>query len=787
MKDKSIAFKLSFFVLTFTGLIFAGIFGYNYFVSRQMILKNIEENARNLSVATAQRIETVLRSVQEVPETVAEVLQEISYDKAVLNRLLSTAVENNPAIYGSTAAFEPGSFEKGAQFFAPYFYKSGGGIQFTHLGGNDYRYFFFDWYQIPKELGRPSWTEPYYDEGGGNVIMSTYSAPFYRREGGERKFAGVVTADVSLGWLQKMVSEIRIAKTGYAFLISRNGTFVTHPHKSLIMNETLFSTAEVRGDRHLREVGRDMIRGHSGFVPFTSLVSGQACWMGYAPVPSTGWSVGVIFPKDELLADVQRLGRIDLALAFCGFLILFSVIVLISGSITRPLRALADAAKALAKGNWEIELPPARSKDEVGTLSASFLYMKEALKKYIRELTETTAAKERMEGELKVAHEIQMSLVPKVFPPFPKRPELDIYAVLEPAREVGGDLYDFFFIDENRLCFVIGDVSGKGVPAALFMAMTKTLIKTNAKMCTSPEEILEKVNVEISEGNDACMFVTVFCGILDTRTGEVCYSNGGHNPPFILRKGQAPEFLRGGHSPAVGVLEDAVFEKAGLKMEPGDALYLYTDGVTEACDDQDELFSEERLQEMLSGPVPGSLKGLVEKTLQEVRSFSGAMPQADDITLLVLRYYGARGEEKEGGKMKLMLENKLTELSKLQGALAEFSGKVGLSQEVLHDLQLVLEEIVVNVISYAYADTARHEIVVSLEKEGSELAVRVQDEGRAFDPLKVPEPDLDVPVEERPIGGLGMHLVRNLAREVNYERVQGKNILTLKISLPTAS
>lgn len=787
MRPRSLAFKLIFIVLACTSLIFAAVFEYNYLVSRRMIRKNIEENARSLSIATAQRIETVMRSVQEVPETLAEVLEEIPYDKEILNRLLRTGVASNAAIYGSTAAFEPDSFEKGSRFFAPYFYKSGDGIKSTFLGGNDYRYFFFDWYQIPKELGRPAWTEPYYDKGGGNIVMSTYSVPFYGREGGERKFLGVVTADVSLGWLQKMVSDIKIAETGYAFLISRNGTFVTHPHKSMIMHETLFSAAEARGDRNLREIGRDMIRGRSGFVPFITINSRRNCWMGYAPVPSTGWSVGVVFPQDELMADVERLSRINLALASGGFLVLLAVIVLVSGSITRPLRVLAGAAKDIAKGNWEIELPDVRSGDEVGTLAASFLYMKEALKKYIRELTETTAAKERMESELKIAHDIQMSIVPKIFPPFPQRPELDIYAVLEPAREVGGDLYDFFFIDESRLCFVIGDVSGKGVPASLFMAVTKTLIKTNAKMCASPEEILRKVNAEIARDNDSCMFVTVFCGILNIRTGEVSYANGGHNPPFILRQGKTPEFLSGGRGPAVGVLEDAVFEKAVLAMRPGDILYLYTDGVTEACNEKDELFSEERLQEMLSGTVPGSLKGLVEETLRNIRFFSGRMPQADDITLLVLKYFGGGDGGKRMNGLTLSLDNRLSDLAKLQTALAEFAEGHDLPREVLHSLDLVLEEIVVNIVSYAYADTLKHEIVICLEREEKEVVVRVQDDGLAFDPLKIPAPDLDAPLEKRAVGGLGMHVVRNLAKEIKYERIQGRNILTLKVPILSSS
>lgn len=318
MKNRSLAFKLAFLILTSSSLIAGAILVYNYYVSRRMILENIEGSARGLASMTAQKIETVLQSIKEVPETLAETLEQISYDEDTLKRLLQSVVEKNPDIYGSTIAFEPQSFNTASLYFAPYYYKSGDDIKFTWLGGDDYRYFLFDWYQIPKELGTVTWTEPYYDEGGGNIAMSTCSAPFYRREKGARRFMGVVTADVSLVWLQEMVSSIKIAKTGYAFLISQNGTFVTHPHKELVMHETIFGVSEALKDPRLREVGRNMIRGRTGFMPFRSFVSGKKCWLVYAPIPSTGWSVAVLFPQDELMADVIRLSTINILLALGG-------------------------------------------------------------------------------------------------------------------------------------------------------------------------------------------------------------------------------------------------------------------------------------------------------------------------------------------------------------------------------------------------------------------------------------------------------------------------------------
>ncbi|MBI2470806.1 MAG: SpoIIE family protein phosphatase [Planctomycetes bacterium] len=637
LKNSGIALKLIVLILASTMLIFGLIFGYNYTFSRKIIEKNVEENAKNLTFTTVNKVETVLHSIEKIPENMAYFLENSTFRKNELLNLIRTVVKNNSEIYGSTISFEPYAFDKNALYFGPYFYKSNGKIRFTYLGGESYRYFYLDWYQIPKELNRAVWSEPYYDEGGGNIIMCTYSVPFYKTISGKKQFMGIVTADVSLNWLEEIVSSIRISRTGYGFLISRKGMMVTHPTSSLIMNETLFSIAETRNDARLREIGREMINGKSGFVPVEDIVSGKKCWLYYAPLPSSGWSLGVLFPQEELMADIVHLNHTVFLLGIIGTALLLGVIVFISRSITRPLRILARATTDIAKGNLDIEIPAIKSRDEVGRLGESFISMKRSLKQYIKELTDTTSAKERIESELKIAHDIQMSILPKIFPPFPNRPEFDIYAIIEPSKEVGGDFYDFFLMDDY-LYYVIGDVSGKGVPASLFMAVTKTLIKAKTDKDMMPDEILTKVNKELCVGNDSSMFVTIFCGRLNTQTGEVFYSNGGHNLPYFLYSHGSAELLENTGGMALGIMEDVKYQTKKIMLRTGDGIFLYTDGVTEAMDSSENLFSDRRLKEFLQEVSGFSPKKLIQDTVGTVKKFASGAPQADDITIMALKY-----------------------------------------------------------------------------------------------------------------------------------------------------
>ncbi len=244
-----------------------------------------------------------------------------------------------------------------------------------------------------------------------------------------------------------------------------------------------------------------------------------------------------------------------------------------------------------------------------------------------------------VQRDLKVASRIQSTLLPRVFPPFPHRPELDIYAEMVTAKEVGGDFYDFYFLDEDRLAFVVGDVSGKGVPAAIYMAVSRTLLKAIAFQVVNPGEVLRRLNTLLIPESDAAMFVTVFYGVLNTKTGDLQYSNAGHNPPYILRNG-TPDRLSDAAGLFLGKIDGSEYETAKVQMKPGDTLYLYTDGVTEAMDAEMNMYEEERLVKYLGGSNGSPLEELVQKNLADIRSFCGGNPQSDDITVLSLRYHG---------------------------------------------------------------------------------------------------------------------------------------------------
>ena len=332
------------------------------------------------------------------------------------------------------------------------------------------------------------------------------------------------------------------------------------------------------------------------------------------------------------------------------FMVLFLSIYAIISHTVKPLSELTGYTKVLIERDFDwgeyirskIKFICETKHDEVGKLAEGLLQMEKMLQTYIVNLTETTAAKERIESELAIARNIQLGMLPQTFPAFPDRTEFDLHAIIEPAKEVGGDLYDYFLIDENRLFFLIGDVSDKGVPAALFMAMTKTLFKTHALHGdASINEIMCRVNQELSHGNPWQMFVTAFAGILDLKTGEVIYSDGGHEPPFILRFGEEVEILKKKGGPALCFYDDFNYEYDTFHLRPGDALVLYTDGVTEAMNVDRKLFSSERIKQALHIDCETTSAAMItQQVLEHVKTFVNNAPQSDDIAILAIRYYG---------------------------------------------------------------------------------------------------------------------------------------------------
>lgn len=637
-QGRGLGFKLSLLILTCTTAIFLAAFAYSHYSAKQTLMKEAGADAANLTLASIRKIEATLASVEEVPGFLAFTYGKGTPTPLAIKQDLTGFVLFNRAVYGACVAYAPHAYYAGTRLFAPYAYKSDGKLEYMHLG-EEYGYPNADWFLIPSKLERPLWSEPYFDEGGGGAVMCTYSVPFHRDEDGRRRMLGVVTADISLEWLRELVGRISIFRSGYAFLLSRNGVFVSHPEDAYIMRESVFSLAEQAASPELRRIGQDMIQGGSGFARLPEFVLGKPAWLSYAPVRNAGWSMGVVIPEDELFEDLDRLKRQVVGIGLGGFVLLLLVIILVSTSITRPLKNLAGRTAEIAKGNLDIPLPESTSGDEVGQLSRSFEEMRLALREYIANLTETTKAKERMESELKIARTIQMSFLPKRFPPFPDIRQFELHAALDPALEVGGDLFDFFLLEDGRLLFLVGDVSGKGVPAALFMAVTKTLVKGIAELEDTPAAILDRVSRELLVDNEAMLFVTMFLGILDYNTGQLIYSNAGHNPPVLLRGGRA-DWLPLPRGLFLGVMEDAVYRNMTTTLEKDDRLVVYTDGVTEAVDESGALYSNQRLLDVVSGLSAQGAKQMSEALVDSVCRFAGNAPQADDITVLTIHYLG---------------------------------------------------------------------------------------------------------------------------------------------------
>jgi sigma-B regulation protein RsbU (phosphoserine phosphatase) len=400
------------------------------------------------------------------------------------------------------------------------------------------------------------------------------------------------------------------------------------------------------------------------------------------------------------------------------------------------------------------------------------------LQESFENLQRTTSAKERMESELNIGRDIQMRMLPMVFPAFPHRREFDVHAVLHPAREVGGDFYDFFMVDEDRVCFGIGDVSGKGVPSALFMAMTKTLIKSRASNDLSPASILTHVNDEMAEDNDSAMFVTIWLGILDLRDGTVTYTNAGHNPPYARRADGSLERMAKRHGPVVGAMEGMVYGEAELVLHPGDAVLLYTDGVTEAMDPTQALYEEHRLVSALEAGATGIPEELVRVTVDDVWRFQADADQADDITVLALVYRGAP----EGATRKsfsVTVGTDLAEIDRVNAAFGEFAEAHALTSKVRRSVSVVFDELLNNTISYGFEGRDDGEITIDVELSADRLSVTVTDDGRPFNPFGTAPPDTQLSVEEREIGGLGIHMVRQMMDEVSYHRRTDRNVVIL--------
>lgn len=639
IKKNSLSWRIIIRVLPFTTLLFIMVLSIFYFTARSTIEESTRENAIHIAHNAVGKIEQELQPMEKLPEMIAALMEIDPPHEDSLFVIVETILEKNENVSGAAIAFEPHFFPEKGLYYSPYAYRAGDQIHSFSLGSENYEYFYMDWYLIPKMLDEPYWTEPYYDEGGGEMLMSTYSVPFYKHRDGERVFAGIATVDVSLEWLTQTVEEIEIFETGYAFMVSRNGVAVAHPKRENIMNESLFSLAEYHQSEVLRDIGQEMIAGHSRFREHGLQDNGRL-WIYYTPLPSSGWSIGVVYPDAEMFANLRSISTLMIILVIGGLILLTFITMQIISRISAPLTQFSDSARTIAEGNFDVKLPEIRKTLELKELHDSFSHMQEELAEYVVNLKETTAAKEKIESELRIAREIQLSMIPHSFPPYPDLPQVDLYALLQSAREVGGDLYDFFVVDQDKFVFAIGDVSGKGVPASLFMAVTRTLLRTIADKEQSPSRIMAVLNKSLSFNNESNMFVTFFLGVMNLKTGEVSYANAGHNPPVRITKEGEIRVFEPAKTIPLGLYEDFEYPESKTQLEPGEKIFAYTDGVSEAENVRDDLFDEERMLKVLEEHKDKKPRELIDMMMKAIEAHVQDHPQSDDITMMTVLYNG---------------------------------------------------------------------------------------------------------------------------------------------------
>ena len=597
------------------------------------------QRASNITDLTISRITNVIRPIEQVPDALVSALGSGNPDYQNIMEIAKDFVREDPVAFGTALAFEPFMHDLQHFRYCQYFYENRNSILQKDLSLPDYDYFSREWYRIPKMLGKPVWSEPYYDKGGGDTLMCTYSAPFYREIKGKRTFAGVITMDISLHTFKQILKSAKVYQTGFSFLVSQGGKFITYPQEEYINSDVRDIYKKHSDPQALKTIDK-MLKGERMLAEIGNFEQKQVpSRIYFAPVPKTGWIFALTFPTKELYAGLNAFFK-KLALIFSLSLIVMIILsVMITRKFTKPISKLVDATRRIGLGDFHTPIPVYRSRDEIAQLSNAFSEMKEDLIHYINDLRTTTIEKEKIESELSIAHIIQMGMLPINFP---DREDVELYASLDPAKAVGGDLYDFYFLDKDHLFIGIGDVSGKGVPASLFMATTRTYFRSRISIGTPIQQTVMEINREICKENPNQMFVTLIVGIIDLRSGSMTYCNAGHNPPLLIHPSGDTMFLHEIHGIPLGIFDHVDYSSGTVQLSEGDLLFLYTDGVTEAIREDDAFYGEERMIELIRNNHTHSPSGLITLLKQDVQEWMKGVEQADDITLLAVKKKGRK-------------------------------------------------------------------------------------------------------------------------------------------------
>ncbi len=646
-----------------------------------MLAKNFvlmeEATLHKSSLSTANA--NVSRVLSEVTTATSNRVDEIQANLGQPDKLvgiMDEVVTQNPMIRSCGISFIDSYYPQKGRWFCPYAVKGEDGKTERRIIGNaSHDYLKDEWFTEALKADSNYWSRPFFDSSDSITPLVSYMMPIKDKQG---KTVAILGADLSLSRIREQLfgglySEddtiniqvgngrrnggdlrdggfINFDWRGVTkkFIIDDDGTFIAHPKKDYIIKENYFELAKTTNDTIDDHVGHQMVTGgmgtyneKHGIIPKSFSIFDSDSWTSYVfyePVKFTHWSIASVVPN--IMIDLIAVGIAVIMLLLIALALLVTRIFgrIIIKRAVKPLKALVSSTNEVAKGNFSAPLPVIKHHDEICQLRDSFESMQHSLTHYVDELKSTTASKAAIENELKVAHDIQMSMLPKTFPPYPERDDIDIYGTVTPAKDVGGDLFDFYIRNE-KLFFCIGDVSGKGVPASLVMAVTRSLFRNISSHVMEPDLIVKALNDTLADGNETSMFVTLFLGVLDLQTGILRYCNAGHDSPLLI--GNEVSQLPCNPNLPIGVLSDWVFTCQEKQLKSQDTIFLYTDGLNEAEDSGHAQFGDSRIIRVANACLSeGQVlpTTLVNKMTEAVHRFVDGAEQSDDLTMLAIKY-----------------------------------------------------------------------------------------------------------------------------------------------------
>lgn len=768
--------RLLFWILAVAVPIYATGTWLSWHTTAERLQADAIRRADELAARIAGDLDAVIRPIEGGIYTVAYQLEEIDPPRGQYLRRIQGILQAWPEVYGSTIAVETGA--RASKPFAPYLYRRGGLTVFSDLALDSYAYRELPWYRAAAETGKPVWSAPYFDQGGGQAWMITYSVPFFRKSGDTRALAGVVTADLALDWVRRTVAQLDPGPGVMGWLSA--GTAADAFAAPIGDTPQRLAQFDPRlSDGQVRSVATQMQQRGVDFAPAPDALGVPDSYLAVRELRTLGWQLVLLTPQVQLMADARRQLNRLLMLGALGLAVLVAAVSAVAAGVSRPIRDLAGAVRGAGDGELQFSLPERPRADEVGVLNDALRSLRDSLQQHVQLRAHSLAEKNRLEQELQISAQIQQSMLPHGKSVREVPPGLQIAATLMPAQHVGGDLYDYFPVPGGRLLFAIGDVSDKGIPAALFMARLSALMRVLGARGGSPDLLLAELNDSLVDGNDACMFVTAGCGVMDSIAGTLRYSSAGHEPPLLqLLEGPVRSPSPDGGA-AIGIDADQAYPLQELLLAPGDLMLLYTDGVTDAEDQAGNRFGLERLLTLLRDSPGMHPEMLVDRIVETVASHAAGFHATDDLTVLALRYAppDVQARSVQGvPRWEIAVNASGDGMQRAQRRLRSILVARGIVGERLHDVELIAEEWLTNVVRAA-AGRALPALSVELALPEDGVVLTFRDDGMPFDPLQAAEPDLDAALGDRPIGGLGIHLIRQTSRHCEYGYVDGCNLL----------